>query len=72
VQTGIILRRLGDQEGGHTAMWQGLVNMDDAFYAADHIPEDISAHKAACQFLEFIFKDNKDPNATVEGWFLRR
>ena len=56
VQTGVILRYLGDNVGGHKAMWEGLIDMDDAFYASERIPEDITAHQAACQFLSFKFK----------------
>jgi hypothetical protein len=71
VQTGLILRYLGDGKSGHKAMWHALINLDDAFYAAERIPSNMTAHKAACEFLEFIFKDSKDPEPTYASWFLR-
>jgi hypothetical protein len=46
-----------------------LINMDDAFYAAERIPKDMSAHEAAC---EFIYHNLREANNTeVPYWLLR-
>lgn len=46
-----------------------LINMDDAFYAAERIPKDMSAHEAAC---EFIYQNLRESNNTeVPNWLLR-
>ncbi|WP_139214492.1 hypothetical protein [Pseudomonas graminis] len=42
-----------DEEGRERHQYSGtvmLIHMDDAFYAAERIPEGLSAHEAACQF----------------------
>lgn len=53
-----------------------LINMDDAFYAAERIPKNMTAHEAACEFIYFacenlreIGEDRKRP--TVPCWFAR-
>ena len=43
-----------------------LINMDDAFYAADRIPENMSAHEAANEFVHFVCGAEK---AEVPEWF---
>ncbi|WP_353569814.1 hypothetical protein [Candidatus Albibeggiatoa sp. nov. BB20] len=48
-----------------------LIKMDDAFYAANRIPKDMSAHKAACEFIYFICENLRGENATVPSWFAR-
>lgn len=45
-----------------------LINMDDAFYAADRIPENMSAHEAANEFVHFVIGPE---NAEVPEWFAR-
>lgn len=45
-----------------------LINMDDAFYAADRIPENLSAHEAANEFVHFVCGPEK---AEVPEWFAR-
>lgn len=45
-----------------------LINMDDAFYAADRIPENMSAHEAANEFVHFVIGSEK---AEVQEWFAR-
>ncbi|HUT29615.1 MAG TPA: hypothetical protein VMX13_07480 [Sedimentisphaerales bacterium] len=72
VHSALIIRRILDQPGaGHKAMWHALIDMDDAQYASERIPEDMTAHKAACEFIEFVFKDNKDPDYNPPSWFIR-
>lgn len=72
VHSALIIRRILDNPGaGHKAMWHALTNMDDAQYASERIPEDMTAHKAACQFLEFVFEDSKDPDYSPPLWFMR-
>ena len=72
VHSALIIRRILDEPGaGHKAMWHALIDMDDAQYASERIPEDMTAHKAACQFLEFVFKDSKDPDYKPPLWFMR-
>jgi len=48
-----------------------LIKMDDAFYAADRIPKDLSAHEAACEFVEFICENLRGKDAMVPDWFAR-
>lgn len=48
-----------------------LIAMDDAFYAAERIPEDMSAHEAACDFISFICENLKEVNAQLPHWFAR-
>lgn len=48
-----------------------LINMDDAFYAAERIPPNLSAHEAACEFVEFACKNLREDNAKVPLWFAR-
>ena len=45
-----------------------LINMDDAFYAADRIPENMTAHEAPNQFVHFVCGPEK---AEVPEWFAR-
>ena len=72
VYSALIIRHILDNPGaGHKAMWHALINMDDAQYASERIPENITTHKAACQFLEFVFKDNKDSDYNPPLWFMR-
>ena len=72
VQTAIIIRKILENPGaGHKAMWPALINMDDAFYASERIPEDMTAHMAACQWLEAIFEDNKEEGYKKPQWMMR-
>ncbi|MBE0472363.1 MAG: hypothetical protein IBX55_23005 [Methyloprofundus sp.] len=48
-----------------------LINMDDAFYAADRIPKEMNAHKAACQFVEFSCENLRPEGQQVPLWFAR-
>lgn len=48
-----------------------LINMDDAFYAADRIPKDLGAHQAACQFVEFACENLRPEDQEVPYWFAR-
>lgn len=48
-----------------------LINMDDAFYAADRIPVNLTAHQAACEFVEFACENLREQGAKVPNWFQR-
>lgn len=73
VQTGVIIRSIADNPGaGHKALWENFPIIDEAFYAAERIPDDIDAHGAACIFLEFWYKDNKEEHYARPDWLLRR
>ena len=48
-----------------------LINMDDAFYASERIPKDMSAHFAACEFIGFVCENLKEKGATEPLWFSR-
>ena len=48
-----------------------LINMDDAFYAAERIPPDMSAHEAACEFVCFVCENLKKKGTKVPHWFAR-
>ena len=68
----LIIRYILDNPGaGHAAMWYALISMDVAQDASECIPENMTAHKAVCQFIEFIFKDNRDPDYNPPSWFMR-
>ena len=48
-----------------------LINMDDAFYASERIPENRTAHEAACEFVEFCLGLDEGKERRVPGWFAR-
>lgn len=48
-----------------------LINMDDAFYAAERIPKNLSAHEAACSFVGFVCENLREPGRRVPSWFAR-
>jgi hypothetical protein len=71
VQTGLIIRHILQNVGnGRKAMYSALIALDDAFYAADRIPDDVSAHEAACHWLEHRFGDNKEPGYHAPSWLM--
>jgi len=70
VQTGVIIRMLSEKDLPKiNRVYEGLIHMDDAYYAAERIPEDITAHKAACQYLGWKFEDDED--TLPPSWALR-
>ena len=69
VQTGIIIRVMKSEENGATSMYLSISKMDDAYFAADKIPADLTAHEAACKFLAFVYEDSKDEDSP--GWCFR-
>ncbi|MCK5609147.1 hypothetical protein KAR91_45150 [Candidatus Pacearchaeota archaeon] len=69
VQTGVIIRGLKSEENGATSMYLSISKMNDAYFAADRIPAELTAHEAACNFLEFVYEDTKDGNPP--SWCLR-
>lgn len=48
-----------------------LINMDDAFYAADRIPENMSAHEGACDFVYYVCENLREDGHVVPFWFAR-
>jgi len=48
-----------------------LINLDDAFHAAERIPSDMSAHEAASEFVGFICENLREEGAQVPAWFAR-
>lgn len=48
-----------------------LGNMDEAFYAAERIPADMSAHQAACEFVGFMCENLREEGEKVPRWFQR-
>jgi hypothetical protein len=48
-----------------------LALMDDAFYAADRIPVNLTAHEAACQFVSYMCENLRAPDAELPHWFAR-
>ncbi|QBH97237.1 hypothetical protein EKN56_13025 [Limnobaculum zhutongyuii] len=48
-----------------------LINMDDAFYAAEKIPDNLTAHEAACEFIGFCCENLREEGAKVPYWFMR-
>jgi len=45
--------------------------MDDAFYAAERIPANLSAHEAACQFVGYMCQNLRNDEAKLPHWFAR-
>jgi hypothetical protein len=49
--------------------------MDDAFYAAERIPESLTAHEAAHQFVYFICENLREDSIKNQvgkcWWFMR-
>jgi hypothetical protein len=48
-----------------------LGTLDDAFYAAERIPSDMTAHEAACQFIGFACENLRERGESVPYWFQR-
>ena len=48
-----------------------LINMDDAFYAAERIPRGKSAHEAASEFVGFVCDESYDSRVNAPTWFAR-
>lgn len=48
-----------------------LISMDDAFYAAERIPKNMTAHEAACEFIGFTCDNIREEGAKVPTWFAR-
>lgn len=48
-----------------------LGHMDDAFYAAERIPPNLTAHEAACDFVGFACENLREPGEKVPTWFQR-
>jgi hypothetical protein len=52
-----------------------LIHMDDAFYAAERIPESLTAHEAAHQFVYFICENLREDSIKNQvgkcWWFMR-
>lgn len=48
-----------------------LIKLDDAFYAAERIPQDMTAHEAACEFVDFACQNLREEGAQVPAWFSR-
>jgi len=48
-----------------------MINMDNALYAADRIPENMSAYQAANSFLSFVCENLREEGAVVPSWFAR-
>lgn len=48
-----------------------MINMDDALYAADRIPENMTAYQAANSFLTFACENLREEGAVVPSWWAR-
>ena len=46
-----------------------LINMDHAFYAADRIPDSLTAHKAACEFVFNACENLREEGHERPLWF---
>lgn len=49
-----------------------MINMDNALYAADRIPVNMTAYEAANSFLSFVCENLREDGAVVPSWFARR
>lgn len=74
VQTALIANAINtakhDDEGAKRHDYSGtglIISMDNAFYAADRIPENLSAHEAASQFYGGCKGDEKWPTWALRG-----
>ena len=45
--------------------------MEHAFFAAERIPNNMNAHKAACEFLGYILENLNEDNSDLPYWFAR-
>ncbi|MCG7567104.1 hypothetical protein MHM95_12515 [Pseudoalteromonas sp. CnMc7-15] len=48
-----------------------LAKMDDAFYAAERIPEDKTANDAAFEFIGHNCVNGEEPKGEIPYWFRR-
>lgn len=71
VKIGIALRRLGERQLGHTAMWASLIDLDDARSVSTRIPRDLSPQLAALQYLEWTLGDCDGVTAEPPSWCIR-
>ncbi|MDQ8196398.1 hypothetical protein QEH59_18360 [Coraliomargarita sp. SDUM461004] len=71
VQTAVIIRCSNlSEENEHKGPWMGLIDMDEAFMAMQKIPEEKSAHEAACDFVSHRFDEVGD-SENPPYWFMR-
>ena len=48
-----------------------MIDMDDALFAADRIPTDMTAYEAAHSFLSFKLEKRAGNNVHLPSWFAR-
>ncbi len=48
-----------------------LATLDDAIYASERIPEDLTAYEAAHEFCNFSFANLREESKDVPYWFAR-
>ncbi len=71
-QTGIIIRgALLSTQNPTQTMLHALGVLEEAVRAADHIPDDMSANEAACEFLHYLY-DVPESERDPEAWFMRK
>ena len=71
VQTALIVYHISNKDEKDTGTFSVLIDMDDAFYASDRIPAEMSAHEAACLFVEFATKSASEEDYQAPVWCLR-
>jgi len=60
------------KERRHIFSATGMIGtIGDAFDAAERIPEEMTAHDAACDFVFFMCENLREKNAVVPYWFAR-
>jgi hypothetical protein len=73
VQTAIIIwHTLKDKNKPANAMCFALIELNDAYYAADRIPAAMTAHEAACEYIKFRLEQNKESGYRPASWMMRK
>ena len=72
VQTAVILMHVQGRGQGDR-IYRSVIDMDDAIYASERIPDDMTAKEATHDFMRFIVRSDDDLKAEYDStkWYLR-
>lgn len=71
VQTGLINNMIKQGKDCKRVI-HTLIDLEDAFYAAKHIPENMSLTDAVHEFLEFACNNLRDEGFVQQTWYSKR
>lgn len=68
VQTALTIYYLKKEGTLGNAVWCSLISMDKAFQLSQKIPENLSAHKAACDFITHMLDTDEGTKHDIPAW----